>query len=153
MFDGSGYEIWSSMMKTLFLSQDLWDMVEGGYIEEELTVEALREIRKKDATALLFIQLAIDTSVLSCIAGSCKSKEAWDALQKKYQGDAQEPNPVDDSLLSCPSHSTDALEVESQGFTDEPNQKKAADELASSYAAAAATDPKEANTKVCMHLQ
>nr|GMC92306.1 polyadenylate-binding protein 2-like [Ipomoea batatas] len=89
VFHGSGYEIWSSMMKTLFVSQDLWDMVGGGYIEEELTVEVLREVRKRDATALLFIQQAIDKSVFSCIAGARKSKEAWDALQKKYQGDAQ----------------------------------------------------------------
>nr|GMD18068.1 polyadenylate-binding protein 2-like [Ipomoea batatas] len=89
VFNGSRYEIWSSMMKTLFVSQDLWDMVDGGYIEEELTVEVLREVRKRDATALLFIQQAIDKSVFSCIAGASKSKEAWDALQKKYQGDAQ----------------------------------------------------------------
>nr|GMD18082.1 polyadenylate-binding protein 2-like [Ipomoea batatas] len=59
----------------------------GGYIEEELTVEVLREVRKKDAMALLFIQQAIDKSVFSCIAGANKSKEAWDALQKKYECD------------------------------------------------------------------
>nr|GMD17539.1 polyadenylate-binding protein 2-like [Ipomoea batatas] len=87
LFNGIGYDIWSSKMKSLFLSQDLWDMVEGGYIEEELTVEVLREVRKKDAMALLFIQQAIDKSVFSCITGANKSKEAWDALQKKYEGD------------------------------------------------------------------
>nr|GMD46270.1 Ankyrin repeat-containing protein [Ipomoea batatas] len=151
VFNGSRYEIWSSMMKTLFVSQDLWDMVDGGYIEEELTVEVLREVRKRDATALLFIQQAIDKSVFSCIAGASKSKEAWDALQKKYQGDAQElnrQNSVDESLLSCPADAIECreawnVEMESRGYTDEPNQKKAVDELVLSYAADA-NDPKDA---------
>nr|GLL31848.1 uncharacterized protein LOC109160086 isoform X2 [Ipomoea trifida] len=151
VFNGSGYEIWSSMMKTLFVSQDLWDMVDGGYIEEELTVEVLREVRKRDATALLFIQQAIDKSVFSCIAGASKSKEAWDALQKKYQGDAQElnrQNSVDESLLSCPADAIECreawnVEMESRGYTDEPNLKKAVDELVLSYASDA-IDPKDA---------
>nr|GMD18342.1 polyadenylate-binding protein 2-like [Ipomoea batatas] len=165
VFHGSGYEIWSSMMKTFFVSQDLWDMVEGGYVEEELTVEVLREVRKKDAMALLFIQQAIDQSFFSCIAGACKSKEAWDALANKYQGDVLEPNQQSPVDLSCPAdaiesreEARDALEVESRGYTDEPNRKKAVDELVLSYAADA-TDPKEvardapeqgykANTKV-----
>ncbi|XP_031099326.1 uncharacterized protein DDB_G0290685-like isoform X2 [Ipomoea triloba] len=139
------------MMKTLFVSQDLWDMVDGGYIEEELTVEVLREVQKRDATALLFIQQAIDKSVFSCIAGASKSKEAWDALQKKYRGDAQElnrQNSVDELLLSCPADAIECreawnVEMESQGYTDEPNQKKAVDELVLSYAADA-IDPKDA---------
>nr|GMD16567.1 polyadenylate-binding protein 2 [Ipomoea batatas] len=146
LFNGIGYEIWSSMMKSLFVSQDLWDMVNGGYIEEELTVEVLREVRKKDAMALLFIQQAIDKSVFSCIAGASNSKEAWDALQKKYQNPQ---NCVDESsVLSCPADATqcseawDALEMESRGYTvDELNQKKAVSEL----------DPQlghKANTKV-----
>nr|GMD18075.1 polyadenylate-binding protein 2-like isoform X1 [Ipomoea batatas] len=146
LFNGIGYEIWSSTMKSLFVSQDLWDMVNGGYIEEELSVEVLREVRKKDAMALLFIQQAIHKSVFSCIAGASNSKEAWDALQKKYQNPQ---NCVDESsVLSCPADATqcseawDALEMESRGYTvDEPNQKKAVSEL----------DPQlghKANTKV-----
>nr|GMD19682.1 polyadenylate-binding protein 2-like [Ipomoea batatas] len=146
VFHGSGYEIWSSMMKTFFVSQDLWDMVEGGYIEEELTVEVLREVRKKDAIALLFIQQAIDQSFFSCIAGACKSKEAWDALANKYQGDVLEPNQQSPLDLPCPADAIEcreeALEMESRGYTDEPNQK-AVDELVLSYAADA-TDPNEA---------
>nr|GMD20776.1 uncharacterized protein LOC109160086 isoform X4 [Ipomoea batatas] len=35
--------------------------------------------------AWLFIQQAIDKSRFLCIAGASNSKEAWDALQKKYQ--------------------------------------------------------------------
>ncbi|PKA66436.1 hypothetical protein AXF42_Ash007134 [Apostasia shenzhenica] len=31
IFKGKGYEFWSIKMKTLFKSQDLWDLVEIGY--------------------------------------------------------------------------------------------------------------------------
>lgn len=113
-FNGSGYEIWSIMMKTMFMSQDLWDLVEGGYTEEELTVEELVCLRKKDATALFFIQQALDKSVFSCIANACKSKEAWDALKNKYHVNAEQSNPnipEDESDWSCPADTTESKEV------------------------------------------
>lgn len=31
IFDGEGYEYWSIMMKMLFRSQDLWELVEKGF--------------------------------------------------------------------------------------------------------------------------
>lgn len=113
-FNGSGYEIWSIMMKTMFMSQDLWDLVEGGYDEEGLTVEELLYLRKKDATALFFIQQALDKSVFSCIANARKSKEAWDALQKKYNGNEEQSNPMkleDESVRSCPADATESKEA------------------------------------------
>nr|GMD14998.1 polyadenylate-binding protein 8-like [Ipomoea batatas] len=132
LFNGIGYDIWSSMMKSLFLSQDLWDMVEGGYIEEEQTVEVLREVRKKDAMALLFIQQAIDKSVFSCIAGANKSKEAWDALQKKYEGDDAEDlnrqNSLDESsVLSCPADAIQCREA-----SDAPQERAKARDMTKS---------------------
>ena len=33
IFEGENYEYWSIQMKTLFISQDLWDLVESGYEE------------------------------------------------------------------------------------------------------------------------
>jgi len=55
IFDGENYEYWSLQMKTLFISQDLWDLVEDGYEELEKTStrkatpesqQALKEIGK-----------------------------------------------------------------------------------------------------------
>jgi len=31
IFEGEAYEFWSIQMKTLYISQDLWDLVENGY--------------------------------------------------------------------------------------------------------------------------
>ncbi|CAL2260561.1 unnamed protein product [Prunus armeniaca] len=65
IFDGENYEYWSLQMKTLFISQDLWDLVEDGYEEPEKTStgkatpesqQALKENRKRDAKALFLIQ-------------------------------------------------------------------------------------------------
>jgi len=35
IFNGEKYEYWSIKMKTLFKSQDLWDLVENGYPEPD----------------------------------------------------------------------------------------------------------------------
>ncbi|KAL0427606.1 UNVERIFIED_CONTAM: hypothetical protein Slati_2935400 [Sesamum latifolium] len=74
-------------MKTLFISQDLWELIESGYSEEGATADALKDLKKKDAKALFFIQQAIDDAVFSSrISAATKAKEAWDALRNGYQG-------------------------------------------------------------------
>ncbi|XP_034686330.1 protein ACCELERATED CELL DEATH 6-like [Vitis riparia] len=72
-------------MKTLFISEDLWELVDKGYIEEEIPGDAIRDVRKNDAKALFFIQQAITESIFPQISKATKSKEAWDTLQTKYQ--------------------------------------------------------------------
>ncbi|PKU84496.1 hypothetical protein MA16_Dca003009 [Dendrobium catenatum] len=62
-------------MKTLFKSQDLWDLVVNG-----------NDNKKKDSKALFFIQQAMDDSVFSRISMAETSKEAWDILEKEFQG-------------------------------------------------------------------
>ena len=54
---------WYIKMKTLFMPQDIWDLVENGFNELEnvttLTLvekDQLKELKKMDAKALLFIQ-------------------------------------------------------------------------------------------------
>ena len=32
-FDGKNYEYWSIMMKTTFMSLDVWEVVENGFLE------------------------------------------------------------------------------------------------------------------------
>lgn len=63
IFDGKKYDILSIKMKTLFRSQELWDLVEDGFVDiEEPNAEEerrLREIKKKDVKDLFFIQQVV----------------------------------------------------------------------------------------------
>lgn len=34
-FTGKNYDFWSIKMKTLFCSQDVWDLVENGFVEPQ----------------------------------------------------------------------------------------------------------------------
>lgn len=71
-------------MKTLFISEDLWELVVKGYVEEETPTTTIGDVRKRDAKALFFIQQAIGESIFPQISKATKSKEAWDALQTRY---------------------------------------------------------------------
>ena len=95
MFKGEDIGFWSISMKTLFLSQDLLDFVENGYIEPDAQTLArwtqdqrtqLKENHKKDSKVLFLIQQAVHDSIFPILVGVTKSKEAWDALQQAYQG-------------------------------------------------------------------
>ena len=89
IFNGEKYEFWSIKMKTLFKSQDLWDLVENGYSEPDDDEARLKENKKKDSKALFFIQQAVHENIFSRIMGATTSKEARRILQKEFQGDAK----------------------------------------------------------------
>jgi hypothetical protein len=42
-------------MKTLFISQELWDLLEKYYSETNISTNTLKDLRKKDAKVLFFI--------------------------------------------------------------------------------------------------
>ncbi|WOG83037.1 hypothetical protein DCAR_0102211 [Daucus carota subsp. sativus] len=75
-------------MKTLLKSQELWDIVEGGYKATDDENKS-RENKKKDSKALVIIQQAVHDSVFSRIVAAGTSKEAWSILQKEFQGDSK----------------------------------------------------------------
>lgn len=71
-------------MKTFFIAQELWELVENGFAENAMDV---RELRKKDAKALLVLQQAVTDPIFPRIAGATKSKEAWTILKQEFHGD------------------------------------------------------------------
>lgn len=85
-FKGENYQFWSIKMKTLFLSYDLWELVENGYAEPNdqdtrSTTEQqaeLKEKQKKEAKALYFIQQALDDTIFPRILAATTSKAAWE---------------------------------------------------------------------------
>ena len=85
IFDGEGYEHWSIMIRTLFRSQDLWEFIEKGFLEQD-EEGRLKENRKKDAKALYLIQQALHRLLFSRIAVANTSKEACGILQREFQG-------------------------------------------------------------------
>ncbi|KAL0558913.1 hypothetical protein IC582_003500 [Cucumis melo] len=88
IFKGEGYEFWSIRMKTLLISQDLWDLVEQGYTDPD-DEGKLQENREKDPKALVIVQQAVHDNVFSRIAAATTSKQAWLILQKAFQGDSR----------------------------------------------------------------
>ena len=85
-FDGESYDFWSLQMKTLFVSQELWELVEDGFEQPESSTvlstwsqakqKEYKENKKKDAKALLNIQQGISKTIFPRIMGAKNSKEA-----------------------------------------------------------------------------
>lgn len=74
-------------MQTMLKSQELWEIVENGYVEPVESDRKLRENRKKDAKALFFIQSALDDDIFPRISSTRTAKEAWDTIKHEYFGD------------------------------------------------------------------
>jgi gag-polypeptide of LTR copia-type len=80
-------------MKALLGLQDVWEVVEQGYTEQENMqdlmsneLKALKESCKKDKTTLYIMYQAVDESDFEKIAGANTSKDAWETLEKTYKG-------------------------------------------------------------------
>ncbi|XP_040939086.1 uncharacterized protein [Gossypium hirsutum] len=92
----TNYGNWSIRMKALLGSQDCWEIVEKGYIEpgdaateaalSNDAKKALREARKKDQKALNSIFQGMDESTFEKISDVKNAKNAWEILQKSFQG-------------------------------------------------------------------
>ncbi|KAG6519860.1 hypothetical protein ZIOFF_016888 [Zingiber officinale] len=89
IYKGECYEIWNIKMKTLFRSQDLWDLVEKSFDDEDVDEGRLKKNRKKDLKTLFILQQAIHETIFSRIAIASFSKEAWEILQKEIQGSSK----------------------------------------------------------------
>ena len=86
-FNGKNYDYWSITMRALFISQDLWELVEYGFEEpaDETTFnnltqgekDLLKLNRKKDAKAILLLHQALEQSILPRIVAATSSHKAW----------------------------------------------------------------------------
>ncbi|CAL1376903.1 unnamed protein product [Linum trigynum] len=84
-------------MEPIFISQDLWDIVQDGYESPQEDDEdskkrsgkqtkEYKENAKQNASALRIIQQAVSKSIYPRIYGIKKAKEAWDVLREQVQG-------------------------------------------------------------------
>ena len=89
-FTRKNYEYLSLTMKALFRGQDVWEIVQHGYVEPaDMTAynnltqaekDVLREQRKKDGKALFYIHQAMHESRLPRVPATISAKKAWDTL-------------------------------------------------------------------------
>jgi hypothetical protein len=96
IFDGENFDFWMIKMKTMFVSIDLWNFVEEGYVipaeYDLLTVNqiiALKRNKKKDAKALGILQNAVTAEIFPRISNEETSKAAWDLLKIEFKGTAK----------------------------------------------------------------
>nr|GMD15251.1 calmodulin-like protein 9 [Ipomoea batatas] len=86
VFDGRNYKIWSMKLKNWLISNDLWDLVEEGYIEKGRNDKTSKNDREKDSLIIVIILLAVDDSVSRCAVDANSSKEVWDKIKTEYKG-------------------------------------------------------------------
>ncbi|XP_022874162.1 uncharacterized protein LOC111392986 [Olea europaea var. sylvestris] len=90
-FNGDNYDFWSIKMKTYFCAQNLWDVVNDGYINPDdistLSTAQKKEIKEnqqKDSLALLALQMSLTGTYFTRIMGAKTAKEAWDKLKEEF---------------------------------------------------------------------
>ncbi|XP_050908078.1 uncharacterized protein LOC127121669 [Lathyrus oleraceus] len=92
MLTKNNYDKWSIKMKTLLGAQDVWDIIEKGFKEQDeaslsqCVKETLKESRKRDKKALFLIYQSVDEDTFEKISNATTTKEAWDKLQTCNKG-------------------------------------------------------------------
>lgn len=91
-FDGD-YEQWAMLMENLLRSKEWWNLIEEGITEPPRgTVlngqqrSDLAELKLKDLKVKNYLFAAIDKGILKQILQKSSSKELWDSMKAKFQG-------------------------------------------------------------------
>ncbi|XP_074327039.1 uncharacterized protein LOC141664979 [Apium graveolens] len=90
------YDHWSMIMKNLLRFKEYWVAVEKGYNEQDsrdkLTpaeITSPEEMKLKDLKAKNYLFQSIDKSILKTITQKEISKQLWDSMKVKCQGNAR----------------------------------------------------------------
>ncbi|TXG67555.1 hypothetical protein EZV62_008830 [Acer yangbiense] len=93
-FSGENYDFWKVKMKTLLLSEGLWNIVNNGFTEPAEDSRLSRPEKAKleadqmtDAKALSKIQNGVSATIFPRIMRATTSKQAWEILEREFQGD------------------------------------------------------------------
>lgn len=91
-FDGD-YEHWAMLMENLLRSKEWWELVETGMVQfdrDTVLTEAqqteLSEQKLKDLKVKNYLFASIDKTILKTIVKKETSKDIWDSMKNKYQG-------------------------------------------------------------------
>ena len=94
-FDGH-YDHWSMLMENLLRSKGYWSLVETGFEEakpgavlSEARQKQLEELIIKDLKVKNYLFQSIDRTTLEQILEKRTSKQIWDSMKKKFEGNAR----------------------------------------------------------------
>ncbi|XP_019455031.1 PREDICTED: uncharacterized protein LOC109356149 [Lupinus angustifolius] len=94
-FDGD-YDHWSLIMENLLRSKEYWSVVVDGFTEpapdailSTAQKKTYDEARLKDLKAKNYLFSSIDKTILKTITQKETSKQLWDSMMIKYQGNAR----------------------------------------------------------------
>ena len=65
---------------------ELWDVLSNGYVEDEMRRNELRELNKKDAKVLFFLNELVTDEMNRRISYSVTAHEAWNILKNEFNG-------------------------------------------------------------------
>lgn len=91
-FDGD-YDHWAMLMENLLRSKEWWNLVEvvftepvQGQVLNEVQREELADLRLKDLKVKNYLFASIEKPILKTILQKKTTKELWDSMKRKYQG-------------------------------------------------------------------
>lgn len=112
-FDGH-YDHWSMLMENFLRSKEYWNLVEIGFVEPadgaavtEAQQKSLDEMKLKDRKVKNYLFQAIDRTILETILKKDTSKQIWDSMKKKFEGNAR----VKRSILQALRRDFETLEM------------------------------------------
>ena len=110
------------LMENILKSKEYWSLVETGYVEPEseaILTEAqqkkLDEMKLKDLKVKNYLFQAIDRTILETILQKNTSKQIWDSMKKKYEGNER----VKRSILQALRKEFETIEMKfGEGVSD-----------------------------------
>jgi len=91
-FDGD-YEHWAMLMENLLRSKEWWSLIEIGLVQPEIgmvmtdaQMTELAELTVKDHKVKNYLFASIDKTILKTILKKDTSKDLWESMKRKYQG-------------------------------------------------------------------
>ena len=112
-FDGH-FDHWSMLIENFLRSKEFWTLVETGYVELEVGVvmteaqqKKLEELKLKDLKVKNYLFQAIDRTIMETILKKNTSKQIWDSMKRKYEGNAR----VKHSILQTLRKEFETLEM------------------------------------------
>jgi hypothetical protein len=90
------YDHWSMLMENLLRSKGYWSLIETGYQEpvaemvlSEAQQKQLEDLMMKDLKVKNYMFQAIDRTILEQILEKRTSKQIWDSMRKKFEGNVR----------------------------------------------------------------